>query len=447
MYSVANTRLSEQEQDRSRCRWLRLHTTRTPFHPGPPSSGVLPPNPRPAAEPPSTPGAECVDLLHRWARVEHVPEGAESAGGATEGAGGAPAAGGPLTAAEVKAVSIAYHLSGHGTTVVLVRCGTVRCIILQPPNNARRLRLFPSASALAAAPAVHGCNRYQSCDISVAATISPKSAPGTRGPVVALPWRCSPGPRHLTPRHAPTTIASPCAFHTPQLLKSVPPDVAEGLTRAAEAPTAPSVREAEAALDAAAAAVGVRAKKLDKKGEHCLGTQPVEGNCHIAHDWHDGSSQLGGGAVRARRIGGWINAASTSWRSGHAPSCITSHIGLHTAKAKSVSTAGEKAALAALRERLMAALAAETDPPAALAVMVPLAHLRVAGECTAVYEMSLVRQLQAHPYSAARFQWDSCSGVRHTATLPYGLIASGLHRHRARGLGHGLGPRAWAPHT
>ncbi len=72
----------------------------------------------------------------------------------------------------------------------------------------------------------------------------------------------------LTPQHASTATSSSCALHPLQLLKSVPPDVAEGLVRAAEAPATPTVREAEAALDAAAAAVGVRAKKLDKKGEN-----------------------------------------------------------------------------------------------------------------------------------------------------------------------------------
>ncbi len=52
-----------------------------------------------------------MDLLHRWARVEHVPEGAEGASGASEGGGGTAAAGGPLTAAEVKAVGTAYRLA------------------------------------------------------------------------------------------------------------------------------------------------------------------------------------------------------------------------------------------------------------------------------------------------------------------------------------------------
>ncbi|GFR49317.1 hypothetical protein Agub_g11343, partial [Astrephomene gubernaculifera] len=103
-----------------------------------------------------TAGAECADLLHRWARVEHQPEGAEQAAAAAGGAAGAAGAGGGggfLSAAEVK-----------------------------------------------------------------------------------------------------------------QVLRAVPPDVAEGLAAAAEAPAAASVREAEALLERAAAAVGVRARRLDKKG-------------------------------------------------------------------------------------------------------------------------------------------------------------------------------------
>lgn len=56
-----------------------------------------------------------------------------------------------------------------------------------------------------------------------------------------------------------------------QVLRSVPPDVAEGLAAAAEAPASATVREAEGLLDRAAVAVGVRAKKLDKKGERLVG--------------------------------------------------------------------------------------------------------------------------------------------------------------------------------
>ncbi|GIM08278.1 hypothetical protein Vretimale_12254 [Volvox reticuliferus] len=96
------------------------------------------------------------------------------------------------------------------------------------------------------------------------------------------------------------------AAEVKQVLRSVPLDVAEGLAAAAEVPGAATVRDAEVLLDRAAAAVGVRVKKLDKKGE--------------------------------------------------------------------------KAALAALRERLLSSLAAELDPPAALAIMVPLAHLRIIGK-------------------------------------------------------------------
>ncbi|KAG2435773.1 hypothetical protein HXX76_006969 [Chlamydomonas incerta] len=44
----------------------------------------------------------------------------------------------------------------------------------------------------------------------------------------------------------------------------------------------------------------------------------------------------------------------------------------------------EKAALAALRERLLGQLAAEADPPAALALMVPLAHLRITGKAVSL---------------------------------------------------------------
>ncbi|EFJ45906.1 hypothetical protein VOLCADRAFT_105788 [Volvox carteri f. nagariensis] len=140
-----------------------------------------------------TTGAECVDLLYRWARVEHPPEGAEQSA----------AAGGPAS------------VSGNG-------------------------------------------------------------------------------PGFLT------------AAEVKQVLRSVPPDVAEGLAAAADAPGAATVRDAEVLLDRAAAAVGVRAKKLDKKGE--------------------------------------------------------------------------KAALAALRERLLSSLASEVDPPAALTLMVPLANMRIMGK-------------------------------------------------------------------
>ncbi|GFR49316.1 hypothetical protein Agub_g11342, partial [Astrephomene gubernaculifera] len=45
---------------------------------------------------------------------------------------------------------------------------------------------------------------------------------------------------------------------------------------------------------------------------------------------------------------------------------------------------GEKAALAALRERLLGQLAGEQDPPAALALMVPLAFMRVAGKAVSL---------------------------------------------------------------
>ncbi|KAG2451252.1 hypothetical protein HYH02_003859 [Chlamydomonas schloesseri] len=145
-----------------------------------------------------TTGAECVDLLHRWARVEYQPEGGEGAAAAAASTSSASTPAGFLTAAEIKA-----------------------------------------------------------------------------------------------------------------LLRAVPPDVAEGLAAAAEVPGAGSVREAEALLDRAAAAVGVRPKKLDKKSE--------------------------------------------------------------------------KAALAALRERLLGQLAAEAgDPPAALALMVPLAHLRITGKAVSL---------------------------------------------------------------
>ncbi|KXZ55512.1 hypothetical protein GPECTOR_2g1061 [Gonium pectorale] len=96
------------------------------------------------------------------------------------------------------------------------------------------------------------------------------------------------------------------AAEVKQVVRSVPADVAEGLMAAAEAPGAASVRDAEPLLERAAGSLGIRVKKLDKKGE--------------------------------------------------------------------------KAALAALRERLLGALAGESDPPSALAAMVPLAYMRVTGK-------------------------------------------------------------------
>ncbi|PNW71999.1 hypothetical protein CHLRE_16g686650v5 [Chlamydomonas reinhardtii] len=53
-------------------------------------------------------------------------------------------------------------------------------------------------------------------------------------------------------------------------------------------------------------------------------------------------------------------------------------------RVKKLDKKSEKAALAALRERLLGALSGEADPPAALALMVPLAHLRITGKAVSL---------------------------------------------------------------